>query len=175
MLIHWIWAVCGLLKQRDEKDSHNCLLWLVGTHLRMNSSTSWSIDHLYMCVIKIMTDDYFWLIAVQHDVIFYLAYDSLDVSTIRNFTDRPIDFANIDFLFRRVPFLSNFNPYTADPTWQKNGKWNYHNMIRFWLMDVFDHPLMDNVDYYMRVDEDSLFQSNLVNVFELMRQRRGNA
>lgn len=88
-------------------------------------------------------------------------------------TSRAIDFANVDFLFRRVPYFKDFNPYSNDPTWQKNGKWNYHNMIRFWLIDVFDHPLLENVEYFMRMDEDSMLQSALVDVFQLMKDRRG--
>jgi hypothetical protein len=41
------------------------------------------------------------------------------------------------------------------PNWSKRGKFSYHNMIRFWIKDLWFHPVLDSYDTVMRLDTDS--------------------
>eukprot|EP01135_Chromosphaera_perkinsii_P009464 Nk52_evm7s1763 gene=Nk52_evmTU7s1763 len=44
----------------------------------------------------------------------------------------------------------------------------YNHMIRFWFKLVFDHPLVRQLDYYLRLDTDSLILSEISgNLFDL--------
>ena len=48
----------------------------------------------------------------------------------------------------------------------------YHNMIRFYLYDIFQHPRMKDVTYYMRMDTDSyIFNPVCYDPIERMHER----
>ena len=98
---------------------------------------------------------------------------STDVDKIRKSTKRSIDFLNVDNIINRMPVLKGFDPYIVDPTWRKRGKWSYHGMIRFWFSDIFSLPIMDNVEYFLRLDDDSVFQGPVINVFQIIKNKSG--
>ena len=52
-------------------------------------------------------------------------------------------------------FPDGFDPAITPPVYFfKRGKWNYHNMIRFWFRSIFLLPVFSNVEYLMRLDTD---------------------
>jgi hypothetical protein len=110
-----------------------------------------------------LRDDYETDIVVFHEGYPY----NDDMIAIRNSTRRKIDFVNIDQIFLRIP--QELDPYLEQPTWMKRAKWRYHQMIRFMVTDVFRFPVMDNVDYFMRIDIDSCFESTFPNLFSFMK------
>jgi hypothetical protein len=98
-----------------------------------------------------------------------------EISTLRNASKRNIDFVHVDSVLNRVSHIENFEPYDVDPTWTKNDKvkWSYHHMIRFWFSDIFHMPIMSNVEYYLRLDDDSKITTRTPNLFNRMRRARG--
>ena len=107
-------------------------------------------------------------------IIFHEGYPEYeDLVDIRNSTKRSVDFVNIDAIFLRIP--PKLNPYDDQPTWSKRAKWRYQQMIRFMVTDIFQFPVMDNVDYFMRLDIDSCFRNSFSNLFSYMNGpgRRG--
>lgn len=107
-------------------------------------------------------------------IIFHNGYPHYtDMIEIRSKTNRFIDFVNIDNIFNRLPDFDGFDPYTTDPTWYKRGKWSYHNMIRFWFSDVFHLNVMKNVDFFLRIDDDSGFSQKFKSVFVTIKERHG--
>ena len=108
---------------------------------------------------------------MQSDIIiFHSNYPfKRDVDLIQSATSRRVIFCNVDR--ELFSFPSNFDPYAIEPTWPKRGKWNYHQMNRFWFKLVFELPEVQQYDYVMRLDIDSQLQGTWFNVFNLMRQR----
>ncbi|KAI8139712.1 nucleotide-diphospho-sugar transferase [Fennellomyces sp. T-0311] len=48
----------------------------------------------------------------------------------------------------------------------------YNNMIRFFWKNIFDHPMIQPLDYFWRLDHDSVLQSPVgVDVFHYMKKR----
>ncbi len=126
-----------------------------------------TVDKTFIQTQITMLDTYF-LDAKETDiVIFHEGYpDTEDIKSIRGSTSRRIDFVNIDTVFLRIP--SALDPYLDSPTWTKRAKWRYQQMIRFMVIDIFQFPVMDNVDYFMRIDFDSCFHFPFRNVFSVM-------
>jgi len=61
--------------------------------------------------------------------------------------------------FHEVHFELPTNCCSFEPNWAKRadrGKFAYHNMIRFWVKDVWRHQALDEFDSVMRLDSDSL-------------------
>jgi hypothetical protein len=93
-----------------------------------------------------------------------------EMKRIRNSTYRRVIFQNVDQYFALFP--KNFNPYLTEPTFWKRGKWNYHQMIRFWFKHIFETDKMQQFDYVMRLDTDSRLLGKWYNVFELMKVKQ---
>jgi hypothetical protein len=56
---------------------------------------------------------------------------------------------------------------------QRPSLWGYNNMIRFWVKLFFEHPAALSLDYYMRLDTDSLINSRIhYDFFQRMKQRQ---
>lgn len=114
---------------------------------------------------------------IQSDlIIFHGSYPYKDeIIYLRNTSHRNIDFINVDAILNRISLIPNFDPYDVDPTWTKldKVKWSYHNMIRFWFSDVFHLPIMRNVEYYLRIDDDSKITTRTPNLFNRMRRTKG--
>lgn len=93
-----------------------------------------------------------------------------DILTIRGWSPRTIDFVNIDAVFNRVD--NNLDPYFTTPSWSKRKKWSYQNMIRFWFYDVFHFEILQNIEYFLRLDDDSELTKCDVNIFEAMKSKK---
>lgn len=108
-------------------------------------------------------------------IIFHHHYPfNKEMGELRGNTTRYIDFANVDICLSRAPNMKDgFDLFNTNPTWHKRGKWSYHSMIRFWFYDVFHLNVMKNVEYYMRIDDDSKFNDKFNDVFDIMRKRNG--
>ena len=105
-------------------------------------------------------------------IIFHDTYPfSKEIGVLRASTKRSIDFVNVRSLFHRPSCHDGFNPYTNDPTWFKREKWSYHNMIRFWFSDIFKLDVMQNVEFFMRFDDDSEFTATVEDLFKVMGSR----
>lgn len=114
-----------------------------------------------------MFDTYFLDSGETDFVIFHEGYPhKREMVAIREATTRNVDFVNVDAVFTRIP--EGLDPYDDQPNWTKRGKWRYQQMIRFMAEDVFKFPVMDNVDYFMRIDIDSCFQKPFHNLFSKM-------
>jgi hypothetical protein len=93
-----------------------------------------------------------------------------EFAQIMNATRRRVIFRNVDKYFASFP--DGFNPYINEPTFVKRGKWNYHQMIRFWFKLIFEIEEIQRFEYVMRLDTDSRLIGRWFNVFELMRTRQ---
>ena len=101
-------------------------------------------------------------------VIFHEGYPFADgMKYVRGATKRNVDFVNVDSIFNQHP--PNFDPYQTDPNWWKRKKWGYHQMIKFWFSDIFTLSVMDNVDIFFRIDDDSCFLAPFGNLFKVMQ------
>jgi hypothetical protein len=120
---------------------------------------------------KYLRDDFAAELVVMHDGYFH----SKQLDEIRQSTKRAVEFVNVDVVMLRMPKgeYQGIDPYLTDPNWSKNAKWSYHQMIRFWLYDVFRLSTMYNVEYFLRMDDDSVFQEPVNNLFKLMREKKG--
>ncbi|CAM4979272.1 unnamed protein product [Rotaria socialis] len=85
-------------------------------------------------------------------------------------TPRRILLCNIDRIFASYPH--GFNPYLEEPTSFKRGKWNYHQMIRFWFKFIFELSVIRNYKYVMRLDDDARLQGKWFNCFEEMERKK---
>lgn len=95
---------------------------------------------------------------------------SSEIAQILRATRRRVIFRNVDKYFASFP--DDFDPYANDPTFVKRGKWNYHQMIRFWFKLIFETNEIQQFEYIMRLDSDSRLIGKWFNVFELMRARQ---
>ncbi len=93
-----------------------------------------------------------------------------DITRIRSSTHRRVIFLNVDQYYASFP--NGFNPYLTEPTFSKRGKWNYHQMIRFWFKHVFEIHEIQQFEYVMRLDTDSRLLGRWFNVFEFMKLRQ---
>lgn len=84
---------------------------------------------------------------------------------------RQILFSNIETIFKLFP--SDFDPCRTKPTYRSRGKWNYHQMIRFWFKILFEFDDLKSYRYVMRLDDDSQIFGQWFNVFNEMK--RNNA
>ena len=87
---------------------------------------------------------------------------------------RKIQYVNVDQIFNSFP--PNFNPYSSEPNTFKymesdRHKWAYQHMIRFWFRDIFRLPILDDVEYLMRLDLDSRLLGKWPDIFRICRDR----
>jgi len=84
-----------------------------------------------------------------------------------------VDFVNIEKVFYKMYEnfnVFNYDHYNQNPTWYKHSKWGYHQMIRFFFSDIFNLSIMRNVDYFLRLDDDSRILNNIIpDIFKIMR------
>ena len=107
-------------------------------------------------------------------VVFHEDFPFSDVMLrIRRSTPRNVEFVNVDNVLRRPSRCKNVHPYKTDPFWSKGGKWAYQSMIRFWFSDIYLLPVMDDVDYLMRIDYDSVISEVMPNLFSQIKLRQG--
>jgi hypothetical protein len=142
---------------------------IVALLIKNNEKAIPSIKQQISMVDKFLLDNSAAEIVIFHDGFFFRG----EIDDIRTNTKRVVEFVNVEPVMSRMPSFSYFDAYMTDPTWWKHSKWGYHQMIRFWFADVFDLPTMRNVEYYMRLDDDSEILAPMVNVFELMRSHKG--
>jgi hypothetical protein len=109
-------------------------------------------------------------------IIFHHDYPVIrEIEELRNHTKRYIDFVNVDICLSRAPNINDFDLFKNDPNWFKRGKWSYHTMIRFWFSDIFHLNVMKNVNFYMRIDDDSKFRATFPDVFKITAEREGKS
>ena len=48
---------------------------------------------------------------------------------------------------------------TGIPDNRWKNKWGYKHMITFWWKNVFEHPQIQKLDFYCRLDTDSYIES----------------
>ena len=96
---------------------------------------------------------------------------------LRNSTLRNVHFVNIAEMFIRsyvqpgAPQI--LDPFRDDPNFYKGKKWSYHNMIRFWFSDIFElSGVMDNVEYFLRLDHDSKIDPISFDIFQLLSNKQ---
>lgn len=107
----------------------------------------------------------------NHIIIFHTGYPlANEISLVLRSTKRHVLFHNVDREF--ISYPTGFNPYSSEPTWSKRGKWNYHNMIRFWFKFLFELPEIQQYDYIMRIDDDSKLLGSWFDVFTMMRRTK---
>ena len=96
-----------------------------------------------------------------------------DMDEVRRNTKRNVDFVNIERVMIRPSEHVGFDPYEQDPNWRKGGKWSYHQMCRFWFADIFKLHVMQNVRYFLRIDDDSILLNSGKNgdIFANMNSR----
>ena len=111
---------------------------------------------------------------IANIILFHNGYqDANDIINIRqSFLNLTIVFVNIDGCFSR-PLLDEssrliVDPYASDPHWRKGSKWGYHNMIRFFFVDIFHILHGSGYTEYMRLDDSSRFSYTVPNVFSIM-------
>ena len=83
-----------------------------------------------------------------------------------------IIYPNIRILFASVNFQTSIQP---NPSSYIEKPMSYRLMCRFWIHDVFYHPIIiqNQYDYLMRMDDDSsLFDSISDDLFEYMKRTR---
>ena len=72
----------------------------------------------------------------------------------RSISPHHVDFEHIDFTL----FPPFFDPKVEESNWNKRSKWGYHQMIRFWISRIWDHPaVVENCESVLRIDSDSCF------------------
>ena len=77
--------------------------------------------------------------------------------SILNISERPIHFPIVDF----KQFPEGFNPETETSNFKKRSKWGYQQMCRFWITKIWEHPVLDDYENFMRFDSDSCFSQDL--------------
>ena len=132
---------------QSNKTSRNAIVMLIHKFDTMRISSSISMLDNY-CQDSKQSD----VIIFHHDFPF-----TREIDDIRGKTERFVDFVNVDVCLSRAPNIKNFDLFINNPSWYKRGKWSYHTMIRFWFHDIFHLQVMKNVEYYMRIDDDSKF------------------
>jgi hypothetical protein len=75
---------------------------------------------------------------------------------------RKVLFPSTDYNFE-TDFPLGFDSDREQPNWYKREKWGYHQMIRFWITKLWEHPILENYETIMRIDSDSCFQRPLHN------------
>jgi hypothetical protein len=93
-----------------------------------------------------------------------------DITRIMSSTRRRVILHNVDQYFASFP--DGFDPYLIEPTFWYRGKWNYHQMIRFWFKHVFEIDKLQRFEYVMRLDTDSRLLGRWFNVFEMMKVKQ---
>jgi hypothetical protein len=98
-----------------------------------------------------------------------------DIYEIRNNTKRMVEFINVDPFFVEIPKVRGFDPYERNPFSIKGGKWSYTQMIKFWFNDFFELSMLMDVDYYLRMDDDSVYLGPVNDIFTAMESRKGKS
>jgi len=70
-----------------------------------------------------------------------------------------------DFLEKDVVLKNIENKPVAH--WRNIG---YRHMCKFFSCDIFTHPVISKFKYYMRIDDDSIIGTPLINIFKYMQQ-----
>jgi hypothetical protein len=171
----------------DNSGRFNTTITLPTTIENLSASNKTSRNVIAILMYKIVKDEMFdrlkmldYCMNDNHDtdlIIFHSDYiNRNDIHEYRTATKRFIDFLNVDTVMTRIPTeIENFDPYLTDSTWSARSKWGYQNMIRFWFRDIFLLDVMQNVEYYLRLDDDSSFLKVIpFNIFNLMSEKKGN-
>lgn len=104
-------------------------------------------------------------------LIMYSSYTPQDrLKQLAKSARRQMMFVDFSVIFTLYP--PGFDRCRTRTTYWRRGKWNYHQMIRFWFKILFELPLFKQYEYIMRLDDDSLVQGVWINVFEEMRKKR---
>lgn len=92
-------------------------------------------------------------------------YDDLIFFVTENITYNSNIYRRIKFkiydvsnYFNKFPY--NFNYKKVKPNFRKRGKWNYQHMCRFFFRDIFIHPALCKIKYFMRLDSQSYLNTS---------------
>ena len=72
----------------------------------------------------------------------------------------------MEFLAADLSFPDGFDSVQHASPQSKRSTWGYQHMSRFWTRTIFEHARVAVLDYYLRLDTDSLLLSPLLDVFE---------
>jgi len=78
------------------------------------------------------------------------------VSLLQNSPDRPISFPTVDF--HEYPKGFDLKEAKEFRVKGRDHPLGYHQMIRFWVTTIWNHPALDPFDIVMRMDSDSCFK-----------------
>ena len=67
---------------------------------------------------------------------------------------RPVEFHLLDFT-SPAAFPAGFSEAGIKPSGSKRSPWGYHQMMRFWMTKVWEHPAIQRFSSVMRMDSDS--------------------
>ena len=73
------------------------------------------------------------------------------IEHLRNCTPRELFFPLVDFSV----FPKGFDPVNSTSNWSRRSKWGYHQMISFWITNIWEHDAITPYDTIMRIDSDS--------------------
>lgn len=107
---------------------------------------------------------YFLNFKYYDELIFFVTEKKSSISEYRGILYKII---NLSDSFYKFPYKFNKSEYT--PSYQKGGLWNYQHMCRFFFKDIFFHPVMCDVNLFMRLDSDSFINTSL-NLFKHMNK-----
>jgi len=72
----------------------------------------------------------------------------------------------MEFLVADLSFPAEFDPAQHASPQSKRSAWGYQHMSRFWARTIFEHARVAALEFYLRLDTDSLLLSPLLDVFE---------
>ena len=72
----------------------------------------------------------------------------------------------MEFLVADMSFPAGFDASRYASLHSKRSAWGYQHMSRFWVRTVFEHPRVAALDFYLRLDSDSLLLSPVLDLFQ---------
>jgi len=78
---------------------------------------------------------------------------------------------DLEFHIADMSFPIGFDPSHHQSAQSKRSKWGYQHMSRFWIRTIFEHKAVLELEYYMRMDTDSMFLSPVFDIFQDAKER----
>ena len=79
------------------------------------------------------------------------------IELLRNCTPRELFFPLVNFSI----FPRGFDPNNSTSNWSRRSKWGYHQMINFWISNIWEHVAITPYDTIMRIDSDSCWSQRV--------------
>jgi hypothetical protein len=95
-------------------------------------------------------------------LVFHDSLSQHQIQQLQNCTNRLVHFPLLQYSFE-TSFPKGFDYEREEPNWTKRSKWSYHQMIRFWITQIWQHPAVEHYETLMRLDSDACFEYPLRN------------